>query len=160
MMKLTGHDEIAGALFLSGYNCAQSVLCAFADVTGFGDQEAIHIAAGLGGGVARMREICGTISAMAIVMGCVYGSDQPQDHAAKAALYAHVQAAAAQFKEKAGSMICRELLGSLDDGRNQPEERSEAYYHRRPCKRFVELAAATLEQYLAEHPPQKTGEEA
>ena len=154
---MTDRGEIAGALFLSGYNCAQSVLCAFADVTGFSDQEAIHIAAGLGGGVARMREICGTISAMAIVMGCVYGSDDPADYAAKAALYAHIQAAAAQFREKAGSIICRDLLGSLNDGRPQPEERSEAYYHRRPCKRFVELAARTLEVYLAEH-PQKAGE--
>lgn len=153
---MTNHAKKAGELFVNGYNCAQAVLCAFNDVTELSEREAILTASALGGGIARLREVCGAVSAMAIVLGFVYGSETPGDHDAKLALYAHVQEAAGLFKaQNNDTIICRELLGALNDGKLQPEKRTAEYYKARPCRLFVERAAQILDEYLTSHPKEE-----
>lgn len=145
--------EEAKRLFLNGYNCAQAVFLAFSKELGLDDKTALKLSSGFGGGMGRLREVCGAVSAMFMVLGLKYGSDNPSDHAAKAQLYARVQELARRFKEENGSIICWELL-SLPPGPQDPtpQPRTQAYYKLRPCPDKVASAAAILEQYLRENP--------
>ena len=144
--------EKAIELFLAGANCAQAVFAAFADLVGIEQATALRLSSSFGGGVGRQREVCGAISGMCMVLGALYGYDDLQDAALKAAHYARVQALCNAFKEKYGSIVCRELLGAkrADDAPN-PTPRDAEFYRTRPCARFVGAAAELLEQYLAEH---------
>ena len=101
------HEEKAQALFLEGCNCAQAVFAAFCDVTGFSRQEAMRLASSFGGGVGRMREICGALSGAFLAMGWLYGYEEPGDDGEKAAHYARVQELAAAFRERHGAIQCR-----------------------------------------------------
>lgn len=131
--------ERAESLFLEGYNCAQAVFCAFAGDYGIDDETARRIACGLGGGVGRLREVCGAVTGAALVLGLREGPD-------KAAVYAAVQALAADFKAKMGTYICREhLAGTGATTGGAPEARTDAYYRVRPCAELVRAAAALLE---------------
>ena len=128
----------AAELFSTGLNCAQSVFTAFADEFGMDAELAKRVSCGLGGGVGRMREVCGAVSAAAMVIGMRLGPD-------KAAAYPAIQDFCAKFKEKTGSLICRELLegtGATTGG--APDARTAAYYGNRPCAGFVRLAAELL----------------
>lgn len=128
----------AEALFMSGCNCSQAVLTAFADECGLDEETAKKVALGLGGGVGRMREVCGTVSAAAMVLGMRHGPD-------KAAAYAKIQEFCAAFKAETGSIVCKELLagtGATQGG--APEARTEGYYKKRPCVELVKLAASLL----------------
>ena len=130
--------EKAEALFTSGCNCSQAVFTAFADEFGLDEELAKRLACGLGGGVGRMREVCGAVSAAAMVIGMRLGPD-------KMKAYPVIQDFCAKFKAEAGSIVCRELLegtGATQGG--APEARTPAYYARRPCVEFVKLAAALL----------------
>ena len=93
----------AAELFLEGYNCAQAVCIAFCDLTGFTKEQAAKMASAFGGGMGRMREVCGAVSGMYMVLSQLYGYDKPDD-VAKKALYTDVQALAAQFREQAVSI--------------------------------------------------------
>lgn len=140
--------ERAAENFLSGCNCAQSVLLAFSDRTGLDDATAMRIASGFGGGMARMREVCGAVSGIFMAAGLIYGSDDAS-HEKKSALYLRLQALAAQFREKNGSLLCRELLaGVKDDGSPLPAHRTPEYYAERPCARLVADAAQILADAL------------
>ena len=97
--------------FEEGYNCCQSVVLAFAPETGLSADTAALLAAGLGGGVSRLREVCGAVSGAAVVLGMLHGSVNPLDQEAKTALYAEVQELAVEFERRNGSYICRDLLG-------------------------------------------------
>ena len=97
------HEEKAEELFRSGMNCSQSVFCAFADELGMDAYTAAKVSCGLGGGVGRMREVCGAVTGAALVLGMRHGPD-------KVATYPHVQAFAEKFKAECGSIVCRELL--------------------------------------------------
>ena len=136
--------ERARELFLSGCNCSQAVFCAFADGYGVDAEAARKIACGLGGGVGRMREVCGAVGGAALVFGLEYGDD-------KMRTYAEVQEFCAAFKRETGSIICRELLEgaqvAVETG-GSPETRNESYYRKRPCAELVELAAAILDEML------------
>ena len=148
------HRDRAEANFKVGYNCSQAVFAAFSEEVGLPRQMALQLASGFGGGVGRMREVCGAFSGAVMALGALYGSDDP---AQKTAVYAMVQELAAKFKAETGSLICRELLG-LDQPEGSPvaSPRTETYYKKRPCVEMVGLAADLLEQYLAEHPvPQR-----
>lgn len=146
---MTSHAETARQLFLSGYNCAQAVLCAFEDVTGLERSVALRLASSFGGGIARMREVCGAVSGAAMVLGLVEGSADPADHAAKAAHYRRVQAFAQSFRELNGSIICRELLAGVPVQQgSEPEQRTSAYYRKRPCAELVARAAVILDSFL------------
>ena len=136
--------ELAKQNFLNGCNCAQAVLLAFSDETGLDRATALRLASGLGGGMARMREVCGAVSGMFMVAGLKYGYSDPSAKQEKAELYALVQKLAAGFKEKNGSIICKELLG-VSDTSPTPEPRTAAYYKKRPCVELVGDAAELLE---------------
>ena len=77
------HGEKAEALFYEGYNCSQSVLLAFSDVTGLEERTAAMLASSFGGGLGRLREVCGAVSGGAMVLGLVCGYSDPKDAQAK-----------------------------------------------------------------------------
>ena len=106
------HSEKAVALFKSGYNCAQAVFVAFSDVTGLDEKTALMLSSSFGGGMGRMREVCGTFSGMVLVLGLLYGYDASNETetANKKLHYARVQELAERFRAEFGSIICRELL--------------------------------------------------
>ena len=141
--------EKAEALFRSGYNCAQSVVTAFAPDFGLTQEEAERISAAFGGGFSRLRETCGTVSGAAMVLSLRYGAGTGSDREKKTRLYATVQDFAKAFAAQHGSYICRELL-ALGPGPDSPvpEARTDAYYSRRPCAKYVRAAAELLERYL------------
>ena len=144
------HREIAVNYFKQGYNCAQSVVMAFRDLTGYSEEESARLASSFGGGLARMREVCGTISGMAIVAGILYGYADPKVPGAAANHYALVQKLAEKFRERNGSIICRELLGDKSALRSTPEPRTEEYYKKRPCADLVGDAADFLDEIIEE----------
>ena len=122
----TGHADKARELFNDGYNCSQAVFGAFAEDAGLDMKTALRFASPFGGGMGRMREVCGGVSGMFMVLGLFYGYDEPDDAQAKKELYSYVRALAEKFKESEGSIICRELLdGSENSAR--PESRGQKY---------------------------------
>lgn len=146
------HGLYAAELFLNGYNCAQAVAIAFCDMTGLDKDFAARMASSFGGGMGRMREVCGAVSGMLMVAGILYGYDTPGDDASKKAHYARVQTLADQFREQVGSIVCREILRNPPSDPN-PTPRTAAFYAQRPCTRMVILATEILDQYIVEHPP-------
>lgn len=143
--------EYAAKLFYDGYNCAQAVTIAFADVTGLTTDFSATMASSFGGGMGRMREVCGAVSGMLLVAGILYGYKGNEGDEAKKAHYALVQNLAGQFREKVGSIVCREILKN-PPADPVPSPRTEEYYKQRPCARMVFLAAQILDDYLLEHP--------
>ena len=144
------HRKQAGDLFCEGYNCAQAVFLAFADVTGFDKETALRLSSGFGGGMGRMREVCGAVSGAIMVLGMIKGYSSLDD-AEKMEHYARVQEFARRFKEKHDTIICRELLkGIKTDSSPLPTVRDASYYAKRPCLRFVEDAAEILDSMLSE----------
>lgn len=146
--------EIAIAHFKAGCNCAQAVLLAFCEEVALDETTALRLAAPFGGGFGRQREVCGAVSGMCLVLGFLDGYDDVTDPAKKTAHYATVQQLCAAFRERNGSIICRELLGGTagKDTAPTPDARTEAYYKKRPCAELVGDAAEILEGWLREHP--------
>ena len=144
------HGLKAAELFLSGYNCAQAVAVAFHEELGLTEKQAARMASAFGGGMGRMREVCGAVSGMYLVLSQLYGYDKPDD-VAKKALYTDVQALAAQFREQAGSIVCREILKNPPSDPN-PTPRTAEYYAKRPCARMIMIATQILSDYIDTHP--------
>lgn len=143
--------EIAQRNFENGCNCAQAVLLAFSDRTGLDEATAMRVASGFGGGMARMREVCGAISGMFMAAGLILGSDDVMPRERKAALYVQLQTLAEGYRAKNGSILCRELLaGVRTEVGGVPEARTEQYYRKRPCGALCRCAAELLEEYLAQ----------
>jgi C_GCAxxG_C_C family probable redox protein len=133
-------------------NCAQSVFVAFCDVTGFDRETAMKLSSSFGGGMGRLREVCGTCSAMFMVAGLLYGLGEGFTHEDKACHYRRIQELAVRFSEKHGTIVCRELLKGLAVTSDpEPERRTEQYYKVRPCIKFVRTAAEILDAYIAEN---------
>lgn len=149
------HSEYAVEMFMKGYNCAQSVVVAFCDVTGLTEEFAAKLSSSFGGGMGRMREVCGAVSGMLMVAGLLYGYATPGDDVSKLAHYQLVQALAGKFREKEGSIVCREILKNPPSDPN-PTPRTAEFYKKRPCARLVALAAGILDDYIAAHPLEKT----
>ena len=147
---MTDHSIRAGELFLAGYNCSQSVVVAFCDLTGLSEEFSAKLSSSFGGGMGRMREVCGAVSGMLTVAGLLYGYGAPDD-AAKKAHYTLVQALAGQFRDEHGSIICREILKNPPSDPN-PTPRTAEFYKTRPCARMVMTAARILDEYIALHP--------
>lgn len=135
--------------FYEGYNCAQAVALAFEDLLGMDRKSLLRMVSSMGGGMGRLREVCGGVSVMFLVFGAVCGYDDPTDLDLKAAHYARIQELAARFKERNKTLICRELLG--ETGKNTtpvPDKRTKEYYDSRPCPRLVGECAEILAEYL------------
>lgn len=148
---MSEHSEKAKELFIKGYNCAQSVFAAFCDVTGMEEEAALRLSSSFGAGMGRMREVCGACSGMFMVCGMLYGYSDNDDDKAKAEHYALIQRMAEMFKQKHGTVICRELLAGLrTDTSPVPEARTESYYKVRPCLKFVETAAEITDEIIRE----------
>ncbi len=140
-------------LFMQGYNCSQSVFLAFADLYGMDEDMAKRVSAGFGGGVGRMRMMCGAVSGMVMLAGLDAGQTEGNDRKGKADCYAVVQCLVNKFKDENGSVICAELLGmkgcKVVKNSNIPDERNAEYYRVRPCSQKVENAARLFAEYLA-----------
>ena len=136
-------SQIAANYFKSGANCAQAVLCAFANECGLTESEAMRLASGFGGGMGRLREVCGAVSGMILVANILKGNSDPSDKAAKDAHYRLIQELASEFKAENNSIICRELLNLGGSSPDSPisETRTAEYYKKRPCAELVALAA-------------------
>ena len=145
------HSHYAAELFLQGYNCAQAVAVAFCDVTGLDKDFTAKMISSFGGGMGRMREVCGAVSGMLLVAGILYGYDTPGDDESKLEHYRLVQALSGQFREQVGSIVCREILKDPPSDPN-PTPRTAEFYKTRPCARMVLLAGQILDEYIAQHP--------
>ena len=148
------HSELAVDNFMRGYNCSQAVVVAFSDVTGMTPEYAARLSSSFGGGMGRMREVCGAVSGMLMVAGLLYGYDTPGDDESKREHYKLVQALAGQFREREHSIVCRDILKNPPADPN-PTPRNEEFYKKRPCARLVALAAQILDDYIREHPVSK-----
>lgn len=138
--------ELGKSYFEQGYNCSQSVVLAFCEDFGVDKNTASLMSEGLGGGIGRLREVCGAVSGMAVVLSLKYGSSDI-DSNKKKELYSHIQNAANKFKEKNRSIVCKELLGISEIG-GTPEERSKDFYKKRPCSELVYIACEIVEEEL------------
>ena len=154
---MKSRTEQAVALFMEGFNCSQSVFAAYADLFGMDRETALRVSASFGGGIGRMREVCGAANGMFLVAVMLTGSVEGKDQNAKKNNYEVVQRLATEFKkENGGSYICRELLGLNKDGSKvalgdtTPEARTDEYYKKRPCLKTIQGAAAIVERMLLE----------
>ena len=147
------HRKVAGDLFLEGYNCAQAVFVAFCDVTGYDKETALRISSSFGGGMGRMREVCGALSGAIMVAGALWGRATLDDKE-KAEHYARIQAIAKPFKEKYGTILCRDLMKDLKvDSSPIPTVRDASFYEKRPCLHFVEDAAQIVDEMIKAQQP-------
>lgn len=141
----------AEELFRMGYNCSQSVFAAFADVLGMSVEEAAKIASPFGAGFGKLREVCGAVSGMTLLVGYLKGYDDPADSEGKKALYALIQKMCGEFEAEKGTIICRELLGlKKGEDMGEPAVRTEEYYRSRPCVGACRTAAEIAERLLEE----------
>ena len=140
--------ERAQELFSKGYNCAQAVVGAYCDLFGMDEETGLRASAGMGGGMGRLREVCGTCTGMFFLAGLAKGDPKDTSPAARAVCYAAVQDMAKAFREKNGSIVCKELLGVDGDGNPVPSVRDSGFYQKRPCKQYVKDAAEILEKTL------------
>ena len=142
--------KIARENFMNGLNCSQAVAVAFADEMNMPKELVAKLTIGFGGGIGRMREVCGAVSGMTFVISALYDDE-------KSDIYKRVQAVANEYKEENGSIRCRELLGISKPGPDSPiaEKRTKEYYKKRPCPELVELAGDILEKYISNNPYKK-----
>ncbi len=140
--EIEARAQRATDLFKQGYNCSQAVFASCADIYGVTDESlALRLSASFGGGMGRMRMVCGAASGMFMLAGLQNGSSTPHDNEGKMANYAFVQQLAGEFKAQYGSLICAELLGLAPKPQDpKPEERTQQYYEKRPCSEMVAQA--------------------
>ena len=145
------YAERARELFLEGYNCCQAVFLACTEDLGLDVETRARLASSFGGGMGGMRQVCGAVSGMLMALGLREGYSAPADRVGKTAQYETVRLLCDQFKEKNGSIICRELLG-LDENfkPKPPEARTAEYYKKRPCPELCAMAAGIFEDYIQE----------
>ena len=153
-MKIDKEERIRRAeeLFVSGYNCSQAVVAAFADLFGFTEEQGLKLSAGMGGGMGRLRMTCGAVSGMAILAGMDCGSADASDREGKSANYKVVQELGERFKSEHQSLICAELLNIRKGAplSYEASERTAEYYKTRPCVNMVVTAAKIFADYLDE----------
>ena len=148
-MEKGSYAKTAVDYFMQGYNCSQAVFAAFHSLAKVEEEEALRLAAGFGGGFGRLREVCGAFSGITLVIGSLFavsGTDDP----GKASVYPRIQELGKRFRERAGSLICSELLAGQAERGGLAALRTEEYYASRPCAAIVRVAAEILEEYLQE----------
>ncbi len=138
--------------FMQGYGCCQSVVAAFSDLYGLDETMAKRIAAGFGGGVGRLRMMCGAVSGIVILVGLDCGQTEGSDREGKSACYRVVQELLARSEADNGSLICAEILGLKGHDKATSSyvasPRTAEYYKTRPCAAKVESAARIFADYL------------
>lgn len=146
---MINHSQRAMELFKQGYNCAQSVFAAFCEDLGIDFETALKLSSSFGGGMGRLREVCGAVSGMFAIAGMKYGYTDPEDYKAKTSHYRLIQDLASRFKAENRSIICRELLGQ-GAGSDSPDSelRTNEYYKKRPCAELVGCAAGIIEDLI------------
>ena len=145
--------ELAKENFMNGYNCSQALVLAFEDMVPIDRESLLKLASSFGGGMGRLREVCGSVSGMFMIAGLIYGYDGPETGQVKADHYARIQELARRFEETHGSIVCREMLGlNVKHDAPTPEARTNEYYKKRPCPDIVGDAAEILEKYIEENP--------
>lgn len=146
--------DLAASLFRTGYNCSQSVVLAFSDLTGTDPDALARLASSFGGGMGRLREVCGAVSGALMILGLLYGYGDPETGSVKAGHYARVQELALAFEKDHGSLVCRTLLGKSDvHDLPMPSERTTDFYETRPCEMLIRSSAVRLARYIEVHPP-------
>ena len=159
MIEFDIEERVAKAKRLfkeGGYNCCQAVVLAYNDLFGIDDTLAASLSSGFGGGMGRMREVCGSVSGMVFLSGLISPADNPSDKAGRTANYALVQEVAGEFRKINGSIVCRELLGLVPMGTSQPapmespepSDRTPEYYKKRPCEELVGISARIIGEKL------------
>lgn len=142
-----------------GYNCCQAVVMAYNDVFGIDDDTAAALSSGFGGGMGRMREVCGSVSGMVMLAGLIAPAADPSVKVDRTKNYALVQQMAEEFKALNGSIVCKELLGLVPMGSGaaackespEPSDRTPEYYQKRPCEELVGISARIVgERIIAE----------
>ncbi len=145
------HSKIASELFQNGYNCAQAVFCAFCDKHGIDKNTALNLTSSFGGGMGKLREVCGACTGAFLAAGALFGNDTEHDNQKKSEHYALVRRIAEEFRAQNGSYICRELLDGIENDESpNPRLRTAEYYATRPCALFVEDAARILDRIIEE----------
>ncbi len=134
-------------LFKSGYNCSQSVFCAFAEDFGIDLSLALRLSSGFGGGMGRLRKTCGAVTGGIMVLSLKYGYDKAGDDKHKAELYNIIQSFVSDFVSELGTDQCGSLLGTKDTSSN-PTPRTKEFYEKRPCPKFIGMGAYLTEKYL------------
>lgn len=173
-MKTISQEEItvlgdrATELFKQGFNCSQAVFAACAPTLyGMDENLALRVAASFGGGIGRMRGVCGVASGMFLLAGMENGSATPGDSDGKMRNYALVQRLATAYKQEYGSLFCSELLGltpkpgeltmtprhevAADFHSPQPGERTDEYFKKRPCVEMIREAVAMYVKTVKEN---------
>lgn len=140
------HSVKAAELFVNGCNCAQAVFVAFAQDCGIDEKAAMKLSSSFGGGMGRLREVCGAVTGMFMVAGllCGYENTDPKDK--KDAHYALIQELANEFNSVHGTYICRDLLGTVGKSSPVSDPRTAEYYKTRPCVKFVITASEILDR--------------
>lgn len=142
------NEKIARANFKSGYNCAQSVFLTYAEKYGFSKETALKLSSSFGGGMGRMREVCGAVSAMFMIAGLEKGYTENNNDEIKAEHYTRIQDLAKEFKKKYGTIICREILGVDADDNPIPSKRTTQYYEERPCEECIAYACNIIDKKI------------
>ena len=141
--------ELAISYFKDGYNCSQSVVLAFKDVLTINPQELCKIASPFGGGISRMRETCGAVTGMVMVLANLEGYSTPETGEKKHELYKKTQEILKIFENKYGSLTCRRLLNlSINHDDPKPSERDHLFFDKRPCLELIGGAAEILDEFL------------
>ncbi len=149
---MSDYSKKAQELFCNGHNCAQAIVLAFKDLFEIDEEVLKKFSSSFGGGVARLREVCGCVTGMAIVLGLLHGDYEVLDNDAKADHYARIQKLAFEFRDKFKTYNCAELLNKLKGPEAPiPDKRTEEYYKIRPCAMFIGEMALILENYLREN---------
>ena len=153
--KIQSRAALARQNFLQGYGCAQSILLAFSDLTGLDEKTSARLGSSFGGGMGRLREVCGGVTGAFAVLGLLCGYDDPADKEGKSRHYADIRELARRFSERSqgNSIVCRNLLtgaGLSGASGGEAEARTPEYYKKRPCPDLVALAAEVLAEMLVE----------
>jgi len=127
------------------------VAVVFFNETGLDEKFTAKMVSSFGGGMGRLREVCGAVSGMFFVLGQLYGYDTPGDDVHKKQLYTQVQELAGKFRESCGSIVCREILKNPPTDPT-PSPRTAEYYAKRPCARMVKTAADLMDEFIQNHP--------
>ena len=142
-----------------GYNCCQAVVLAYNDLFGIDDKTAASLSSGFGGGMGRMREVCGSVSGMVMLAGLISPADDPSAKDGRTRNYALVQDVAGEFKAINGTIVCKDLLGLVPMGSAapapaespEPSDRTPEYYKKRPCEELVGISARIIGKKLLDN---------